>query len=75
MDWNTFWYPLRLAVETTDYVKDSETAQPMQALTLVDFGISLEVLDPKARELPDELRDLTTDKSVFLANHCGGPQI
>jgi hypothetical protein len=38
---------------TTDYVKNSEATQPMQALTLVDFGINLEVLDPQARDLPD----------------------
>lgn len=38
---------------STDYLPDKEVDRPMQALTLIDFGIGLEVVDPQARELPD----------------------
>ncbi len=38
---------------TTDYVRDSELEQSMQPLTLIDFGIRVEVADPQARPAPE----------------------
>ncbi len=45
----------------TDYVRDRSVDRPMTALTLIDFGISLRVLDPQAREAPVDQLSCATD--------------
>lgn len=45
----------------TDYVSDRVVGRPMTALTLIDFGISLRVLDPQAREVPIDQLSCATD--------------
>jgi hypothetical protein len=38
----------------TEFVSDREAARPMQALTLIDFGIALEVVDEQAGQVPHD---------------------
>lgn len=37
----------------TQFLPDGEAGRPMQALTLIDFGIALEVVDEQAGKMPD----------------------
>lgn len=37
----------------TRFVSDAEAGRPMKALTLIDFGIALEVVDPQAESMPN----------------------
>ena len=60
---------------TTDFVKDSETEQPMQALSLIDFGINLEVLDPQARDLPDNPLGCAVDAGGQPTAHYGAKEM
>ena len=60
---------------TTDYVKDSETTQPMRALTLIDFGINLEALDPQAREVPDNPLGCAVDAGGQPTQHLGDKEM
>ena len=38
----------------TQFVSDADAQQPMKALSLVEFGIALEVADQQARHVPDD---------------------
>ncbi len=59
----------------TNFVPDREAAQPMKALTLIDFGIALEVVDEQAREMPNNPLSCAGDAGGQPTFHRGDKEM
>jgi hypothetical protein len=59
----------------TKFVSDRDAGRPMQALTLIDFGIALEVVDQQAREMPSDPLSCADDAGGQPTVHLGDKEM
>lgn len=55
----------------TQFVSDKEAGRPMKALSLIDFGIALEVVDPQAQAMPNNPLSCAGDAGGQSTFHRG----